>query len=956
MNSDRRVKLRAVMRMCRSRRGVAAVLAMMFIVMFGSLATAMAIASKGNITTAATHLHVSRAQSAAETGLAVARARLLEASGRFVISSSSVDGDFGWNLWTGNLGSLGTTQVLPPTTGRLDQATPAGLAEAIGQAHALDQDTVPTLGVTSVTIGNAQAGSGNDFKSTHWVYTPAVALEPRPSPLADPPLAYQVTYAPLANGTDIRAIVTGYDLGYSRSGRAISRTISQDFRLSKSVRHAIVSSNRVMIGTNVMISGDIGSRFTGVTFNNGHPLTMKSDFFGKDAVLDQKLAALFAALASYDVDGDNRLRTQHPTEGSGVPSGTVDYDGDGQPDDAFADVTGDGYVDEFDLFIRHYDTDGDGKVTLSAALTAGTPAQGRTPEFVLSNGQSVDEGLALLIDSNNPDRNRNGVYGFVDANGNGRWDDGELMNDVDTATGQHRDQVLGYRDGFIDRKDQYAKVAGGLRFTATQSAWQTGQGGNVSTYLKGPIVPPAGAPATTFAAGDSTLPQVDASIFSAQRTALQNAADGTSFDQQVASQLGVTVAQLATYAAPQPSDSTAPWFRRLDPIADATSLPANAATAYWEKMPYNSPSYSDVYFRPVYYNMVFKDVQIPKGNNGLFINCTFVGVTWVRTDTTNYHVLWGEYGKTTLTSGVPTLVNPRAIYGGTNYPTMLPATAIPPNQNILMAVTPMDKADVDSTQTNRPGYSSLPDPLIISGRRVTDTRAHSNNLRFHDCLFVGSIVSDTPGLYAHTRNKVQFTGATRFAQKHPTHPDSVSLNPEPGDMTEIKKTSMMLPNYSVDLGTFNSPPAQNIELKGAIIAGVLDARGNVSIDGALMLTFAPVQGQYPLIDATGAPIGNPANFNSTIGYFGPNDGDQESLDPATLPVVNGTRIVGWDTNGDGMADVAPDQPQPAGSTAVAFNGYGRIRLKFDPKMNLPDGIMLPMTMSPVPGTYQEGHP
>ncbi|MFN9992810.1 MAG: hypothetical protein ACK54H_05645, partial [Phycisphaerales bacterium] len=70
-----------------SRRGIAAVLAMMFLVLFGSLSVAMAIASKGNITTAATHLHVMRAQGAAETGLAVAKSRLKEGAARFLISA-----------------------------------------------------------------------------------------------------------------------------------------------------------------------------------------------------------------------------------------------------------------------------------------------------------------------------------------------------------------------------------------------------------------------------------------------------------------------------------------------------------------------------------------------------------------------------------------------------------------------------------------------------------------------------------------------------------------------------------------------------------------------------------------------------------------------------------------------------------------------------------------------------
>ena len=38
-----------------SRRGVASVLAMMFLIIFGSLVAAMAIASQGNVRTAATH-------------------------------------------------------------------------------------------------------------------------------------------------------------------------------------------------------------------------------------------------------------------------------------------------------------------------------------------------------------------------------------------------------------------------------------------------------------------------------------------------------------------------------------------------------------------------------------------------------------------------------------------------------------------------------------------------------------------------------------------------------------------------------------------------------------------------------------------------------------------------------------------------------------------------------------
>ena len=66
------------------------------------------------------------------------------------------------------------------------------------------------------------------------------------------------------------------------------------------------------------------------------------------------------------------------------------------------------------------------------------------------------------------------------------------------------------------------------------------------------------------------------------------------------------------------------------------------------------------------------------------------------------------------------------------------------------------------------------------------------------------------------------------------------------------------------------------------------------------------------------------------------------------------RIVGWDTNGDGLADVPYTEPQPAGSTAVPFNGFGKIRLRYDPNMRMPSGLMLPLKALPVSGTYKEG--
>ncbi|MEO0717034.1 MAG: hypothetical protein AAFY58_08595, partial [Planctomycetota bacterium] len=95
------IRRTSVSKLLASRRGVVSVLAMMLLILFGSLVTAMAISSKGNIRAAATQLHVNRALAAAETGLDMAMARLEESAGLFVVSRGTIDSDLGWRLWTG---------------------------------------------------------------------------------------------------------------------------------------------------------------------------------------------------------------------------------------------------------------------------------------------------------------------------------------------------------------------------------------------------------------------------------------------------------------------------------------------------------------------------------------------------------------------------------------------------------------------------------------------------------------------------------------------------------------------------------------------------------------------------------------------------------------------------------------------------------------------------------------
>ena len=111
---------------------------MLFLVIFGSLAAAMAIVAQGNLRTADSSLKVSRAQSAAESGLVFAQRRLETQAKRFVITKGVVDPDFAERLWMGDwMGSDGTVSVLPPVGYNAPDA-PDGIAAAVRDAHLAD--------------------------------------------------------------------------------------------------------------------------------------------------------------------------------------------------------------------------------------------------------------------------------------------------------------------------------------------------------------------------------------------------------------------------------------------------------------------------------------------------------------------------------------------------------------------------------------------------------------------------------------------------------------------------------------------------------------------------------------------------------------------------------------------------------------------------------------------------
>jgi hypothetical protein len=740
----------------RPRRGVASVLAMMFLVIFGSLAAAMAVVAQGNLRTADSALKVSRAQSAAESGLVFAARRLGREGARFVIERGVVDANYASELWNGNWsGSSGAVVVLPPV-GFDGPAAPDGLAEAIRDAHLADASAFAPLpehaGLPAIV------GDGV-------LVTAPLRIEG-----GNDRLWFQLVYEPVDGTPNVRVTSIGVD-------GEIRRTISMEFRIAKRIEYAVLSPNRVMIGKNVIVEGPLGTRYGTdpgeLTAANGDPLVMRSDFRYLTDALTARIETLAAAVATNDVDGDARLRPSHPFESQGL-SGT-----------GLEDLDGDGYIDDFDCFLAEYDADADGSVVWDAERALAAGIDGAAVEFA-----GVDDQLARLIDLARPDRNEDGVV------------DG-------------RDVRLGYSDGVLNAYDRYAKVSGSLVFGVTEEDWESVAGENWRGIAQGPVRARSTDDPVRFGVGEDELRLVTTADF-----ADSAAWFATAVTNDFASQAAAALASGGTYTAP--------------------------ADAGYEAVPFGSSAAYDYFERPVYENMTFRDVRIPKGLNPLFRNCRFEGTVYLETETACTDVNWNYAG----------------------------------------ALSRTDNGDGTFTYALRfPGIVAN-----FGGGTLADTRTESNNVRFDGCTFLGSIAGDTPAAYTHWRNKVQITGATRF-YSDPDDPDLlaqpdanelrdalVSLGAEKLD--RLQRSSVMLPGWSVDVGNFANEVAEDpdltarIRMKGTVVAGIMDIRGTADIEGTLLMTFRPVPGEGAL-----AYNGQPEAFNTTLGYFGSLDGDGEGALP-----------------------------------------------------------------------------
>lgn len=740
-------KVRITQRHIRER-GVGAILAMMFLVIFSSLAAAMAIVSQGNLTTADSSLKINRSLAAAETGMRFMIYRIQQ-----VTQGDAAAGLAGIKIREGEIDDALADTLWTDARTQLKDLLSSDFQYQDGNAPYVDG---LKLIVPEIPVGPGQPSFSAVFEPhplAGEVYDGPIYQRP-PYSTMDPPVSDANPLGPQW----IRITVTAAD---GVAPNRVFRSVSMDFQIEKKIRFALLSKSRIMIGRNVMIEGPIGSSFIETHLDNGHPIQMESDFRGLDATLDGNLDLFKNTLIANDTDGDNRLAVASLAETDGIadPS-SLDYDKDG-------------YIDDYDFFMAAYDSNADLKISLAEVDPSGTEI-----------------------------------------------DHQQLLRLIDTFGNPNRQ---GYNDGFIDEYDRYAKIRGEVYITADKQGWEEGAAdpdgaggadGAYQDYFQGPIHPGFGEDPMTFEADTDNVHEFEPDDFN-----------------------------VASFKAMASND-----------FASQAGAPSGTVT---EAVPYGAAYPYEYYERPVYENVTFDNVIIPKGTNALFRNCTFVGVTFIDTEQNNTDPNFNYCG---MQESDGTLKHPDRI------------------------------VTIDGTD-----YGGPADPL--------GTKQVANNIRFDDCTFNGSIVTESPNEFTHVRNKLSFTGTTRFILDTPLTAAEKKL---------FRRSTLLAPHFSVEMGTFIAPDdiQETVEMSGTIVTGVLDMRGQVKIIGTLLTTFNPVSNTGPVLGETSP------QFNTTLGYFSSSSGDLES----ELPV----------------------------------NGVGVIQVRYDPTLPLPDGILGHIDLTPSFATYREG--
>lgn len=573
----------------RGRRGVTALLAMLFLILITTLTLAMFHVASGNVQTSSNFSDLTRAQQAAESGLRWTAFRFATMP-RPRELAGTITPAIAANIWDRNPNGLRVNLETSMKAVR-DQGN-----NAIGVIAA--GDTVQTT--TQVPT---------DYQGA----------------------TFSVVVRQLgpADGTDARFIRVTSTGRY----RKAFRSVSMDFEIEKRAKFAIVGKVPIQLGRNTVVEGPIG-----MTTQRNPPILILSDFTHFHAGLKTKIEAFQAYLKGSGTSGGKLVKNHAGYDARISVNNAIEYNLASSA--GYRDVNGDAYIDEYDLFVAQFDGNRDGSIT-KAEFTNPT------------TGKLYEPNLFAAIDGLSPpqfneDKNGNGVLDFgEDSDNDGELDADPIRKGYQDGVVDNRD---GYSK-ITGQVLLASNATGSGSFQEWINSNDSGK--TINDYMVGGIAPTeTGQTTVKFGASGNDLLDLDPANFEQAADQFRNKT-GTSMGTVVrvqgrientilaATDVAYSVPYAAGYVRVMTVGDTKLGFH--DVILKTAFDAANAAlgsgkvkatsaapsASLDERAPFGSTSWQATYRRPVFSGIKFKNVRIPKGLNALFENCKFEGVTFV---------------------------------------------------------------------------------------------------------------------------------------------------------------------------------------------------------------------------------------------------------------------------------------------------------------------------------------
>ena len=517
-------------------------MAMLFVALIGTLAVSVASVTMVKTRIAQNQDSAERARANAESGL-----RWVAWQFKTVQMPQStigyIDSDQALKLWSGT-----------PGNGQKNIVTTIKDSAALMNSAIVTKNEI--LGGNELHIGPITTADGVSFEI--WA---------KPSPDAK--------YAGKKQVIQVKSVGT-----YGTGERRATRTMAMDFLVQKTMRYGVLSKIPIQLGKNTLIEGDVymaAPPKAGVP-----PLLSVSDFRYTSGTTSDALTTKVQSFQTFlkeKYSGNNNRISMKDTALVSQLSSYV----------AVSDASGDGYIDEYDLFLQHFGTNG------------------AVSDTAFGSSAPNDPNLFAVIDR--------GI--------------GKPVNSGDYVR-------PGYADKSCNSQDPYAKVRGTIKVWEDKATLAARV--NIAEAMQGAFISADGYSAPVLFGSNASDPSTQISPDDFNMAAFLDLSGTNAGTANRPTQVPTPDAS-ALYANTKITKADANFTSNQALITKLNAGGTNPVyetrngvqvlKAITENVPYGSLKPRSTIERKVFSGVNFKNAIVDRGTNALFVNCTFDGVTFV---------------------------------------------------------------------------------------------------------------------------------------------------------------------------------------------------------------------------------------------------------------------------------------------------------------------------------------